>query len=169
MIKSLDPYASTLLKDTKLNARQQKALDKVFGSGLDGFVKEGISNEKYRAITGCAPATATRDLKGLVDIGIFSLSGTGRRNLRYMINLVEDNPLFSIKSNIKGAVVSDQGNRAQFIKDISDKILNNIKRNVDFHQDVSNPKLLDLIAQYKELVGDDKEALSKLNEVVVKL
>ncbi|MFT4927584.1 MAG: Fic family protein [Phenylobacterium sp.] len=85
-------------KNTKLNARQQKALDKIFGAGLNGFVKTGISNEKYRTITGCPPATATRDLKGLVEKGVFSLAGTGKRNLRYMINLVEDNPVFNIKA-----------------------------------------------------------------------
>jgi Fic family protein len=151
---------------TKINARQQKALDKIFGSGLNGFVKQGISNEKYRAITGCPPATATRDLKDLVDKGIFLLAGTGRRNLRYMINLVEDNPVFNIKGDTNDTVESNQSKRAQFLKGITDKLLNNIHRNVDFHQDVSNPKLLDLTAQYKELVGDDKEALSKLNEII---
>ncbi|WP_269815504.1 hypothetical protein [Algibacillus agarilyticus] len=40
--------------------------------------------------------------------------------------------------------VEQAGNRDEFIAATLDKLLKNIQRNIDFHQDISNPKLLEL-------------------------
>jgi Fic family protein len=150
--------------NVKLNERQQKVLDKIFGSGLDGFIKVGISNEKYRAITGNnSNTTTTRDLKDLVEKSIFYVSGTGRRNLRYNINLVEDNAVFKIKHSGK---VSNEGNREKFIQATLEKMLVIIQRNLDFHQDINNPKLLSLIENYKELAEGEEEYFDKLEKII---
>ena len=45
----------------KLNARQEKAVLRMFTAGPEGFTG-GLSAGNYRSITGAAPATATRDL-----------------------------------------------------------------------------------------------------------
>ncbi len=50
----------------RLNARQEKALLRMFREGPGGFVG-GLSASKYSAITGAPHATATRDLADLVE------------------------------------------------------------------------------------------------------
>lgn len=52
----------------QLNPRQEKALLRMFAEGVDGFAG-GLSAQNYRTITDAAPATATRDLAGLVEMG----------------------------------------------------------------------------------------------------
>ncbi|MBC2595938.1 Fic family protein [Ruficoccus amylovorans] len=76
----------------QLNPRQEKALDRVFRAGLDGF-KGGFSAENYISITKTSRATATRDLQGLVELGAFRKVGE-RKHTRYYINLpsVATNP-----------------------------------------------------------------------------
>ncbi len=65
----------------QLNARQEKAIGRMFREGIDGF-KGGMSAEKYIAITGASRATATRDLRDLVAKG--ALARTGElRHTRY--------------------------------------------------------------------------------------
>lgn len=78
-----------LYGDVKLNGRQQKVLDKIFAVGADGFARDGLTNEKYRAITGAPPATATRDLKGLINKQLFIAKGEGKRGVRYFVNFQE--------------------------------------------------------------------------------
>jgi Fic family protein len=69
----------------QLNSRQQKALLRVLREGPDGF-EGGLSAGKYGAITGASPATATRDLAGLVEMG--ALIRTGElKYARYAVNL----------------------------------------------------------------------------------
>lgn len=65
------------------NTRQRKVLDLL----LDGF--EGkLKTEKYARITKCSPATAQRDLAGLVEIGALQLDpAAGGRSTSYRLNL----------------------------------------------------------------------------------
>jgi hypothetical protein len=52
----------------QLNARQEKALLRMFREGPEGF-RGGLSAGKYSTITGASPATTTRDLADLVAKG----------------------------------------------------------------------------------------------------
>jgi Fic family protein len=70
----------------QLNARQDKALARLFRAGPEDFVG-GFSAENYRAITGSARATATRDLQDLVAKGALVRSGE-RKHTRYALNLL---------------------------------------------------------------------------------
>ena len=65
----------------ELNERQEKALARLFREGPDGFIG-GLSAGNYRAITGAALATATRDLNDLIDKGALIRTGE-RRYARY--------------------------------------------------------------------------------------
>jgi Fic family protein len=58
----------------QLNERQQRALQRVFLEGPDGF-KGGLSAANYISITGAARATATRDLSDLVEKGALIQTG----------------------------------------------------------------------------------------------
>lgn len=69
----------------KINARQEKALMRMFTEGIKGF-SGGLSAENYIAITKTSRATATRDLADLVEKG--ALYKTGQlRYTRYWLNL----------------------------------------------------------------------------------
>jgi len=67
----------------QLNARQEKALQRMFREGPEGF-KGGLSAGNYASITGASPATATRDLADLVEKGALLRVGE-RRHARYHI------------------------------------------------------------------------------------
>jgi Fic family protein len=72
----------------KINDRQQKALLRMMKEGMEGF-KGGLSAGNYCTITGASPATATRDLAGLVKQG--ALIRTGElKHARYAPNLSPD-------------------------------------------------------------------------------
>lgn len=68
----------------QLNARQEKALLRVFAEGPDGF-RGGLSAANYMAITGTPPATATRDLTALVEMGALARTGE-RKSTRYYLH-----------------------------------------------------------------------------------
>lgn len=68
-----------------LNDRQASAVARMFREGPAGFAG-GLSAEKYIAITGTSPATATRDLHDLVEKGALTRTGE-RRHTRYWLNL----------------------------------------------------------------------------------
>lgn len=68
---------------SKLNERQKKVLDRLFEAEPEGFVG-GMSAGKYITITNAMRATATRDLKKLVNLGILQKTGT-RRHARYWL------------------------------------------------------------------------------------
>ena len=69
----------------KLNERQEKAVARMFREGPDGF-KGGLSSDNYVAITQTSTATATRDLRELVERG--ALTRTGKlKGTRYWLNL----------------------------------------------------------------------------------
>lgn len=69
----------------QINARQEKALLRMFAEGPDGF-RGGLSAGNYQSITDAATATATRDLAGLVEQGALIREGE-RRYVRYRLNL----------------------------------------------------------------------------------
>lgn len=69
----------------QLNARQEKALLRLFRAEPDGF-EGGLSAANYRQITGVPVATATRDLNDLVTKGALVKKGE-LRYTRYFLNL----------------------------------------------------------------------------------
>jgi Fic family protein len=69
----------------QLNERQEKALARIFGAGVDGF-KGGLSAENYISITRASRATATRDLRDLVDKGALLRTGA-LKSTRYHLNV----------------------------------------------------------------------------------
>lgn len=71
----------------EINARQEKALVRMFREGPDSFAG-GLSAGNYRTITGAALATATRDLADLVQKGALVRTGE-RRYARYRLSTVE--------------------------------------------------------------------------------
>ena len=69
----------------ELNDRQDKVVARLFRAGPDGF-EGGLSAENYISIAGTSRATATRDLKDLVDKGALTRTGTLRQT-RYHLNI----------------------------------------------------------------------------------
>ncbi len=69
----------------RLSPREAKALRRLFRAEPEGF-EGGLSAGNYRRITGATPATATRDLAGLVTLGALHRSGAGRHT-RYLLAL----------------------------------------------------------------------------------
>jgi Fic family protein len=74
-----------LLAETsqKLNARQRKVFDRMAREGARGFTG-GMSAAKYMKIAATSKATATRDLAGMVDLGLLTKTGQGT-GVRYQI------------------------------------------------------------------------------------
>jgi Fic family protein len=70
-----------------LNARQEKALLRMFREGPEGF-KGGLSASNYMSITGAPASTATRDLTHLVEMGALIRKGE-RRYARYYLSIEE--------------------------------------------------------------------------------
>lgn len=69
----------------KMNARQERALLRLFREGPVGFLG-GLSAGNYQRITGTTPATAGRDLAELVLWGALTRTGTGK-GTRYWLKL----------------------------------------------------------------------------------
>ncbi len=69
----------------KLNERQQKVIERMFREGLYGF-KGGLSAENYISITATSRATATRDLRGLVENDVLLKTGE-LKSTRYHLNI----------------------------------------------------------------------------------
>lgn len=141
--------------EIKLNTRQEKVMKKIFSVGADGFVRDGLTNEKYRAITGAPPATATRDLKSLVSNGLLIPSGEGKRGLRYFVNFPQEHELFEPK---KARSLVDDVTLAKLIK--------KIERNIDYFRGERNPGLNKLIDEYTALAQGDYEAEAKLKSIL---
>jgi Fic family protein len=78
----------------KLNARQEKAVLRMFAAGPEGFTG-GLSAGNYRSITGAAPATATRDLSDLVALEVLRRTGE-RKATRYHL-CVPLKPIATVK------------------------------------------------------------------------
>jgi Fic family protein len=69
----------------QLNARQEKAVLRMFREGPEGF-KGGLSAGKYSTITAASPATTTRDLADLVEKDALVREGE-RRYARYHLSV----------------------------------------------------------------------------------
>lgn len=71
----------------KLNERQLKVINRMLEEGPAGF-EGGMNASKYVSLAKVSKATATRDLQELLQIGAFSLLGSGGgRSTRYRVNL----------------------------------------------------------------------------------
>ena len=82
----------------KLNSRQEAALLRMLDEGPAGF-KGGLSAGNYISITKAAPATATRDLGELVEMGALMRTGE-RRHTRYHLAIpLRTVPTFTIDSD----------------------------------------------------------------------
>jgi Fic family protein len=146
-------------QETKLNKRQQKIVSKFFTFGIHGLIQNGINSNKYQSITACSAATATRDLSDLVSKGILSAAQSGGRSARYNIVLVDHKPVFNI---------FPKGNDKRLIDISLHKILDDIQRNIDFHQ-APNSALNRLIDKYKSFANFDENYLNKLEELLSQL
>ena len=84
----------------RINARQEKVLLRMFREGPEGFAG-GMSAKKYSTIAETGPATTTRDLAGLVDVGALIRSGE-LKHTRYALNIPASNiPNVSINEDGK--------------------------------------------------------------------
>jgi len=72
--------------ETLLNPRQKKAILRIFREGPKGF-SGGFSAKNYMSIVKIPSATATRDLRDLVDKGIFTKTGK-LKSTRYVLYFV---------------------------------------------------------------------------------
>lgn len=72
----------------KLNLRQEKVLLRMFREGVDGFI-DGLSANNYISITNTTTATASRDLRSLVELGIFRRKGS-LKHTRYYLNFANE-------------------------------------------------------------------------------
>jgi len=133
--------------EVKLNARQEKVMKKIFSVGADGFVRDGLSNEKYRAITGASSATATRDLKALVNNGLLRLTGEGKRGLRYFVNFPQQRDLFKPVENTK--IIDNAA---------LNKLLRKITRNIEYFRGEDNTELRALLNEYSLLADGNPKA-----------
>ena len=70
----------------KLNVRQDKVIARMFREGPEGF-QGGLSAENYIRMTKTSRATATRDLKNLVEIGVLKKRGSRKHTRYYLKNL----------------------------------------------------------------------------------
>lgn len=66
---------------TQLSKEQVKVLNRL----LDGDFSEGISNSQYGKVAKVSPATASRHLAQLVEIGCLMKTASGGRSTRYVI------------------------------------------------------------------------------------
>jgi Fic family protein len=66
---------------TRLSKEQVKVLNRL----LDGDFSEGISNNQYGKVAKVSPATATRHLAQLVEMGCLRKTASGGRSTRYLI------------------------------------------------------------------------------------
>lgn len=72
-------------KQSHLNARQTKVLNKILDIGVDNFQGD-LSKKKYITIADTTSATASRDIKELLDLGcIKQVEGTIGKNTRYRV------------------------------------------------------------------------------------
>ena len=73
----------------RINARQEKVLLRMFREGPEGF-EGGMSAKKYSTIAETPPATTTRDLAALVEVGALVRSGE-LKHTRYVLNIPQSN------------------------------------------------------------------------------
>ena len=74
-------------KESNLNARQTKVLNKILDIGVENF-KGDLSKKKYIVIADTTPSTASRDISELLDLEcIKQVEGTQGRNVRYKVKV----------------------------------------------------------------------------------
>lgn len=74
-------------KESDLNARQIKVLNKILDMGIENFEGD-LSKKKYMKIADTTSATASRDMAMLLRLGcIKQVDGTSGRNIRYRVIL----------------------------------------------------------------------------------
>ncbi len=61
----------------KLNKRQEKVIERMFRKGPDGFTG-GLRADNYTTIAPTSTATATRDLREMVELQAFSKQGSSK-------------------------------------------------------------------------------------------
>jgi hypothetical protein len=144
---------------TELNQRQHKVVSKFFAFGERGLINVGINSERYQNMTGCSSATATRDLRDMVNKGILECSASGGRSMRYYLKLIDPKPVFNLLP---------RGNDKKMLEISLGKLVDDIQRNIDFFQ-APNAKLNKLISKYKEFAGDNETHLKKLNDILTQL
>ncbi|MDI1325635.1 MAG: Fic family protein [Brevundimonas sp.] len=93
---------------SQLNARQEKALLRLFAAGPAGFLG-GMSAANYMKITAAPPATATRDLAALTTMGALRRTGENK-STRYHLNAAAE-PLAALEI---ADIVSDAGSAGVF-------------------------------------------------------
>lgn len=72
-------------KESNLNARQTKVLNKILDLGIENF-KGNLSKKKYMIIADTTSSTASRDINELLELGcIKHVQGTQGRNVRYRV------------------------------------------------------------------------------------
>lgn len=72
-------------KDSGLNARQTKVINKILDVGIENF-KGDLSKQKYIKIADTTSSTASRDISELLELGcIKQIEGTAGRNIRYKV------------------------------------------------------------------------------------
>ncbi len=90
----------------QLNARQEKALLRMFREGPEGF-RGGLSAGKYSTITGASPATTTRDLADLVARSALVREGE-LRYARYRLS-IPLRPVSHVTLTEQGELVEQRG------------------------------------------------------------
>ena len=74
-------------KESNLNARQTKVLNKILDIGVENF-KGDLSKKKYIIIADTTPSTASRDMDELLNLKcIEQIDGTQGRNVRYKVKV----------------------------------------------------------------------------------
>ncbi len=72
-------------KDSAINDRQAKVLNIILDKGVPS-IENGLSTKKYIKMAKTTSATASRDIKGLLQLGcIQQVEGTKGRNIRYTV------------------------------------------------------------------------------------
>ena len=74
----MDTLSESSLQKMGLNERQILAVERI---KVEGSITSGI----YQSLTGVSAATAFRDLKALVDLGVLEQVGPSRRETRYIL------------------------------------------------------------------------------------
>jgi Fic family protein len=75
-----------ILSDLKatINGRQERGLLRLFEAGPDGY-DGGLSASNYQRITRASPATTTRDLMQLVELGVLRRTGDNRSTRYWLV------------------------------------------------------------------------------------
>jgi len=77
-------------KDSNLNARQTKVINKILDVGVENF-KGDLSKKKYKIIANTTSSTASRDISELLELGcIKQIEGTQGRNIRYEVDILKN-------------------------------------------------------------------------------